>query len=138
MEAFGDDYVAHNLPLILLSGLGDLPLDQDTDSVSATKILHDGGFRIKVDLPVLQGNLAQHIRNAFQSHDGSHAAWRMQTPPSSQSKVFRVRSVGRVGQQASPQATLVLILTRAGLLSPTSKSPTSTIRSKIDSRYCYR
>ena len=111
MEAFGDDYVAHNLPLILLSGLGELSRDQDPDSAPAARTLHDGGFRVKVDLPVLQGNLAQYIRNAFQSHDGSDAAWRMQTPPSSQSRLFKVRSVGRVGQHTSHQVTLVLILT---------------------------
>ena len=98
MEAFGVDYTVHNLPLLLLSGLDSR--DRSHSDIAPTKRspLHEGGFRVRTDLPPLDGPLAQSLRDAFLTHDGSRAPWRAQSASSNPVKHFKIKTVGRVGQ----------------------------------------
>jgi hypothetical protein len=98
MEAFGTDYVSHNLPLLILSGLGTRNRSQSDVPTPQRTLLHEGGFRLKVDLPPIENSLAEALRDAFLAHDGSDALWRSQSPSSSQAKLFKIQTVGRVGQ----------------------------------------
>jgi hypothetical protein len=91
MNAFGADNVAHNLPLLFISGLEPA---RDTPESSQERRTQDGGFRVKTDLPLLSTNLATTVRDAILGHDGTAAAW---GPAPNSAKMFSIRDVGRVG-----------------------------------------
>ncbi|RMD41709.1 hypothetical protein DV735_g3385, partial [Chaetothyriales sp. CBS 134920] len=95
MDAFGDDYVAHNLPLLLICGLGNgaqAETQTQTGPHSGHALL-DGGFRVNIDLPDLEGRLPDFVRSALGRHDGSQSPWKAQVPDT---KLFKTRLVGRV------------------------------------------
>ena len=98
MEAFGEDYTVHSLPLLILSGLDSRDRSRSDASPAQQNLLHDGGFRLKTDLPPLDTPVAQTLREAFLSHDGSIAPWRVQPPLPNVAKLFKIKTVGRVGQ----------------------------------------
>ena len=96
MEAFGADYAVHNLPLLILSGL-DSGDGAHSDAYPAKQtLLHEGGFRLRTDLPPLDNPVAQTLREAFLRHDGCQAPWRAQPPSSTAANLFKIRTVGRV------------------------------------------
>lgn len=98
MDAYPEDYIVHNLPLILLSGLEDDKEDAAVGDKSRT-LLQEGGFRIKTDLPPVKTAAAQHLLQALLSYDSSDAPWSLKHAAQAESRLFcRVRSVGRVGQ----------------------------------------
>lgn len=91
MDAFGQEYTVHNLPLLFISGLG--PSDESED----TKKRHqpqEGGFRVKTDLPPIESDLGDTVKTVLADYDGSAAPW---STLSAQSKLFTIRNVGRVG-----------------------------------------
>ena len=108
MDAFGDDYVVHNLPLLLLSGLEGRQHARSDASPTAASPLHEGGFRVKTDLPTLDSPDATRLRDTFLAHDGSQAVWKAQSPSSTQAKGFKIRNIGRVGQAPIHRHALTL------------------------------
>lgn len=98
MNAFGIDYIVHNLPLIILSGLDSRDRSHSDVSTSKQQYLQEGGFRIKSDLPGLESPIADSLRTAFLAYDGSHTLWRPQPAFSPSLKLFKIKTVGRVGQ----------------------------------------
>jgi hypothetical protein len=88
MDAFGAEYTGHNLPLLFVSGLG------SDDGVGKKLSAQEGGFRVKTDLPDIETNLADVVREAIAFHDGSAVSWAV---AAAQSRLFSVRHVGRVG-----------------------------------------
>ena len=98
MNAFPDDYVVHNLPLLLLSGLETIS-QSEQDAVGRTHtFLQEGGFRIKTDIPIVQGPLAAQLLEAFRSQDASSIPWHSQALAARNGRSFKILSVGRVGQ----------------------------------------
>jgi hypothetical protein len=106
MDAFGTDYVVHNLPLLVLSGLDSRDRSQSDASAPKRALLQEGGFRLKIDLPPLASPTADALRNALLTHDGSEAPWRAPSPSSGPSKLFKIRTVARVGQTPQPFLTV--------------------------------
>ena len=99
MNAFPQDYVVHNLPLLLLSGLESGTI-KDQDAIDPSKVLlREGGFRISTDLPPVSGDVATTLRDILLQSDASLAKW---NGKAISAKVYgggyRIRSVGRVGQ----------------------------------------
>jgi hypothetical protein len=92
MDAFGNDFIAHNLPLLFISGLKTSANDHGAPQRQESQ---EGGFRVKTDLPVLDTDLATVVRDVISSHDGSTAPW---GPSSAQARLFAIRNVGRVGR----------------------------------------
>jgi trafficking protein particle complex subunit 11 len=94
MDAFPEDFVAHNLPLILLSGIGtdDTPLEPPKHS---RNLLQEGGFRIRTDTPPLTNPVAEDLLQAFLTFnargDGFNRSWRVSPG------AFKIKRVGRVG-----------------------------------------
>ena len=99
MDRFPRDYVAHNLPLLLLSGLNTRSPDEPDQSGKARDFLHQGGFRIKVDAPLVGGPLAEQLLQAFSDQDASKVPWHSQAFASRNGRVFKVATAGRVGQR---------------------------------------
>jgi hypothetical protein len=99
MNRFPEDYILHNLPLIILSGLSDGDDQQAPESPSrARTYLQDGGFRIRIDAPTVDGTLAQQVLQAFRDQDASAIPWHSQAVASRSSRVFKIETSGRVGQ----------------------------------------
>ena len=99
MESYDEDYVAHNLPLILLSGLGTEPEVFHDHHARSKSILDDGGFRIKVDAPDLTDNTAESLLQAFLAADSAEDPWNSRaTSVKDNGGCFRIKRVGRVGQ----------------------------------------
>lgn len=98
MDAYPEDYIVHNLPLIILSGLEDDKEDAEIGDKSRT-LLQEGGFRIKTDLSPVKTAAAQHLLQALLSHDSSDTPWSIKYAAQADSRLScRVKSVGRVGQ----------------------------------------
>ncbi|KAJ9627661.1 hypothetical protein H2203_002873 [Taxawa tesnikishii (nom. ined.)] len=69
MEAYPDDYITHNLPLVVLSGLENA--SATTPSSSPDGFDFGRGTRITSDLPCLSGSRAEHLLSEFMKADGT-------------------------------------------------------------------
>ena len=103
MEAYPRDYVDHNLPLIVLSGLpsqSDVPRDAPEQWRSS---LLEGGFRIRTDAAPLTGSVAEDLLRAFLAAGSSDAPWNSKATltKTENGRSFCIKSVGRVGQTPS-------------------------------------
>ena len=100
MDAYPKDYVEHNLPLIILSGLqSHSDPSQDAPEQSRNPLL-EGGFRIRTDAAPLRGTTAESLLRAFLAADSSDTPWNSRATPakSENGGRFRIKSIGRVGQ----------------------------------------
>jgi hypothetical protein len=101
MDAYPEDYVAHNLPLVLLSGLGpDTGLSAEDDPLGKPSS-NDEGIKIFSDFPVLTDSTAEELSKVLLDEDGSGAPWNSRHNAGRTGGVgFRVKKVGRVGQHS--------------------------------------
>ena len=100
MDRFPQDYVFHNLPLLLLSGLNTRSTGEPDPSGKTHDFLHEGGFRIRVDVPLVEGPTAEQLLDRFRDQDASTVPWHSQSFASRNGRVFKIGCVGRVGQRA--------------------------------------
>lgn len=114
MEQYNQEYVAHNLPLIVLSGL---PQDQlslkPQDNLSAA----DNGIRLSSDLPLLSGTNAEQLLDEFLKTDGASHAWSDNGQTERSGLIgFKIATTGRVGMQHSlPMPTSCKLTIRKSL-----------------------
>ena len=102
MEVFPEDYVEHNLPLVILSGLGGESDTSEETSERSRSLLLEGGFRIKADAAPVTGSTADALLQALLSRDSSNVSWNSRATSASDSVGnFRIKRVGRVGQAPS-------------------------------------
>jgi hypothetical protein len=101
MDAYPEDYVAHNLPLILLSGI-EPGSDYTVNSAEAQyPLLQEKGTQIESDFPLLSGQLVDDLRTAFLQQDASGAPWNSRSLTGRSSGIgLRIKVVGRVGSRA--------------------------------------
>jgi len=100
MEAYPSEYVSHNLPLIVLSGL-EAP-EEPALAAPSVSLLEDGGRTITSDQPLVGGETAQHLLREFGNADGTKAAWNNRPGRLKGDLIgFKFRAVGRVGQASS-------------------------------------
>ena len=99
MNAFPSDYVVHNLPLLLFSGL-EPDSNKEHAAVDHSKVLlQEGGFRIKTDAPPVSGDVADTLRDTLLQSDASLANWNGRAISAKEyGGGYRIRSAGRVGQ----------------------------------------
>jgi trafficking protein particle complex subunit 11 len=99
MEAFPEDYVEHNLPLIFLSGIGhDEQAALETTGRSGN-LLKEGGFKIRTDLPPLTDSAAENVLQAFLNFDSANDAINSAGASTRENPgAFKIKRVGRVGQ----------------------------------------
>lgn len=108
MNVFPHDYVRHNLPLIVLSGLNtETTIDPDHGTASRPLLL-EGGFRIKTELPSVTGPLAERLLHALLASDAGEVPWNGRGSfAKDHGGIFTFRAVGRVGQtHLFPASTL--------------------------------
>lgn len=92
MEAYPLEYVEHNLPLVLLSGLGD---GQQTDGIGARQ---ESGTRITQDSLRCVSQQADELLQQFLKQDGSDLPWNPTFLPGPAAALkYRMKAIGRVG-----------------------------------------
>jgi len=93
MEDFPEEYTQHNLPLVLLSGLGlgdDVQQDPSAKQSSGTKLL--------LNTPECEGERAHQLLDQFVKRDGTPSAWNAGTLPGPVGSIkYCMRPIGRVG-----------------------------------------
>lgn len=97
MEAYPPDFVVHNLPFIVLSGLG---TSQELDSPAPVQDALPGRAvtLINSDIPLVTGDRANELRQEFLGADGTKAPWNGRGfSRRGLTHGFRIRAVGRVG-----------------------------------------
>jgi hypothetical protein len=99
MDAYPEDYVNHNLPLVLLSGL-EADTENDANPTVDYPLLAEKGPRIFSDFPPLSGAVAEELRRALLEEDGSQMPWRAGLTSGGNATsphiAYRIRSSGRV------------------------------------------
>ena len=95
MEAYPEDYVAHNLPFIVLAGL---PTADSSTNAATTTSTHGSGLSISDNSPPLSGPHADSILDEFLRADGASLSWSDQALSDHAGLIgFKLSSVGRVG-----------------------------------------
>ncbi|PWY81793.1 hypothetical protein BO70DRAFT_315091 [Aspergillus heteromorphus CBS 117.55] len=97
MDAYPEDYVAHNLPFILLSGL-ESSSDDDQQPVRADyPLLKDKGVKIYSDFQPLSGSVAEELRRVLLEEDASRVPWEPRDDAYADPSKFeyRIKSIGR-------------------------------------------
>lgn len=107
MDVYPPQYVEHNLPFVVLSGLGENPSDDSQYQPHA--LLKERGIEIDSAVPVVTGDRADQLRQEFLSADARSAPWNgLRTRARGDHVGFRLKAVGRVGQghQCLPSAAM--------------------------------
>jgi hypothetical protein len=86
MDGYAPAYVAHNVPLLVVSGLDSAPQDKS--------IAPEGAIRIASEIPPVESEDAQVLLRHFKDSDAGELAWNAREY-SGRNK-FRVKTVGRV------------------------------------------
>ncbi|KAK0365633.1 hypothetical protein LTR94_006224 [Friedmanniomyces endolithicus] len=91
MQAYPQEYVEHNLPLVFLSGLGER---QDHTGVAPSK--RENGTRIVTGSAECSGVRARQLLDQLLNLDGSKQPWNAQALPGPSSTLkWRMRTIGR-------------------------------------------
>jgi len=100
MEHYPTDYVVHNLPLVLLSGLEDERRVEPDLGDKARPLLSEGGFSIRTDAEPIRGDLASALVEELLSHDASTAPWNSKSASTeAYGRAYKIKLVNRVGQR---------------------------------------
>ncbi|KAG9946609.1 hypothetical protein KCU85_g6423, partial [Aureobasidium melanogenum] len=96
MEAYPEDYVAHNLPFIALAGLPTSDSSADASTTSSSSPLQGGGLKITDNSPPLSGPHADSILDEFLRTHGASLSWSDQALAERSGLIgFKLSSVGR-------------------------------------------
>jgi hypothetical protein len=96
MDAYPSDFVSHNLPLVVLSGLA---TSKEVDPPPSVQHVLPGRAitNISSDLPPVEGDRANELLAELLSADGTKAPWNGRDfSRRGITHGFRIRSVGRV------------------------------------------
>jgi hypothetical protein len=86
MDGYAPAYVAHNVPLLVVSGLDSAPQDKSKAP--------EGAIRLASEIPPVESEDAQVLLRHFKDSDAGELAWNAREY-SGRNK-FRVKTVGRV------------------------------------------
>lgn len=100
MDAYPPDYIFHNLPLVILSGLGSADNRPQHGSIASYPLLDEKGLRITSALLPVTGSSAEQLLRTFLEADASKGCWNGRSDREKTGTMgFRVKEVGRVGQK---------------------------------------
>lgn len=87
MDGYAPAYIAHNIPLLVVSGLG-------TDPSPTNARLKEGGVIITSDIAPLESEDAQILLKHFKENDAEGLPWN--ASEHNEKNKFRVKVIGRV------------------------------------------
>ena len=101
MDAYPPDSLAHNYPLIVLSGLSPPTSSSRLDDPAAQEPnLDDESPQITSQLPIVTSRSAKQLRDYFLQEAVSDSAYNGRSESrSAGSTAFRIKVVGRVGKE---------------------------------------
>lgn len=119
MQAYPIQYTEHNLPLVVLSGLGEQQ-DEATTGVSISR--QESGTKLTCSSPECDGERAKSLLQQFLRLDGRDAAWNAQalSGPSGALKYY-MKAIGRVGTARATTSLEGLQADQTGLCTPTTQ-----------------
>ena len=89
MDELPTEYTEHDLPLLVLSGLGH---DGDSD------VQNISGTRVAIQTPDCEGERALNLCQQFIARDGSGSAWNVNALPGPNGPLkYHMQPIGRVG-----------------------------------------
>ena len=95
MEVYPSSFVAHNVPLVLLSGLGSQPLHGHEQA--PYPLLEKKGTKISSELPPVTGPSAEELLGIFLEHDAQDAAWNGRPGRGKMGTMgFKIKATGKV------------------------------------------
>jgi hypothetical protein len=100
MDGYAPAYVAHNVPLLVVSGLGSHAQEKLT--------VEDGAIRITSEIAPVESEDGQVLLRHFKDSDARNLAWNAREH--SERNKFRVKTIGRV---ASADSVVILSVTEA-------------------------
>lgn len=93
MEAYPPEYVEHNLPLVLLSGLG-----HESAKVGKAALRQDSGPRLVLESGECSGQQAEQLLEALQNLDATEKASNDAASSGSSGLLgYKMKAIGRVG-----------------------------------------
>lgn len=100
MEAYPPEYVEHNLPLVLLSGLG-----HESAKVGKAALRQDSGPRLVLGSEECVAQQAAQLLQALQSIDATEKAWHAATSSGPSGLIgYKMKAIGRVGMALLTQS----------------------------------
>jgi solute carrier family 25 protein 38 len=100
MDAYPAEYVVHNLPLVVLSGLN---TTEEPEAPSPVQDVFPGRATTTIgsEIPPVTGERAQQLLQTLLSvADGSNVPWNGRGANGRSNIGFKIRTVGRVGQES--------------------------------------
>lgn len=98
MDIYPREYIRHELPLVLLSGLGE---QEDQGTAGQTDSRQASGSRIINGSPECFGDRATQLLDQLLIHDGSDVPWDSSTLPRTSGQFkYRLKAIGRVGMKS--------------------------------------
>ena len=108
MEAYPKEYVEHNLPLVLLSGLGQSNGDGHSDTAPRRQ---ENGSRFYAVTPECSGERAQLLLKHLLELDGTNRPWNATSLPGPSGTMrYKMQAIGRVGTQSMMPIAVILYL----------------------------
>lgn len=105
MDGYPADYVGHNLPFVVLFGLGSAYSKPLSQAEKDYPLLLEKGIYISCELLNVTGPVADQLLASFQEFDARNASWNNRPGKGKMGTMgFTYMTVGRVGQ--TPLATL--------------------------------
>lgn len=99
MDGYPPDYVGHNLPFIILFGLGSTEVKPPLEVERDFPLLQEKGIYISSELPSVTGSIADDLLKSFHEFDARDASWNNRPGRGKMGTMgFTYRTVGRVGQ----------------------------------------
>ena len=103
MDGYPPQYVEHNLPLIILTGLGRRDDGVFQRAEEAYPLLRDHGIYISSEVPNVPPDVAEELLGGFRDFDARDASWNGRPGKGKMGTMgFTYRAVGRVGQAPYP------------------------------------
>ena len=100
MDGYPRNYTSHNVPLVVLSGLGRTSTSDGTEA--RYPLFQEKGVRISSESPSISGSGAEELSECFRDFDARDAAWNHWPSKGKMGTMsFTYRHVGRVGQDIS-------------------------------------
>lgn len=105
MEPYPRPYVEHNLPLVLLSGLGQ---EDDEEQGGEPRRRAESGARILTASPECDGERCQQLLTEFKAWDGTGQAWNATALPGPTGSIrYCLKTIGRVSSRPKIQLASV-------------------------------
>jgi trafficking protein particle complex subunit 11 len=98
MESYPPDYIDHNLPLVVLSGLAETPTTQKDDYDKFLELYGNSGPIVSSSSPPVHSDIAQQLLEELLSAGTRQLSWNAAAGRSKDGLIgFRIEAVGRVG-----------------------------------------